>query len=300
MINNINNEETEKRMRNLFNMFYDWDVERKVLDTLTKCQRNWDYSKFDYYKNKWDKEMVEELLWVAQNTPTKQNEGYYDVYWTADRKVIQEISKYTWGNTHRRQPPSTWRNSQANASVYFLWVVKEPNSMANANADGSLKDNTHPERWLNAYVSVGISLALTARAAVKMGFTTGFNKNHNDLNGDDFWENKLGILNEVNQGTKRITYGLGIGYPQENKERWESDETELMIGAANGSKITLTGQETHPRTNKKMRKAEIIDIRGKENQKIKDLYGNEHIVPEKVEFKINSFRKRGIDIIEIK
>jgi hypothetical protein len=29
------------------------------------------------------------------------------------------------------------------------------------------------------------------------------------------------------EGTKRITYGLGIGYPQENKERWESDETEL-------------------------------------------------------------------------
>ena len=300
MINNINNEETEKRMRNLFNMFYDWDVERKVLDTLTKCQRNWDYSKFDYYKNKWDKEMVEELLWVAQNTPTKQNEGYYDVYWTADRKVIQEISKYTWGNTHRRQPPSTWRNSQANASVYFLWVVKEPNSMANANADGSLKDNTHPERWLNAYVSIGISLALTARAAVKMGFTTGFNKNHNDLNGDEFWEKKLNIVEDVRTYKKKIAYGLGFGYPQENRPRWESDETELMIGAANGSKISLTGQETNPRTGKKMRKAEIIDIRGKANQKIKDLYGNEHIIPEKAEFKINSFRKRGTDIIEIK
>ena len=210
------------------------------------------------------------------------------------------MSRYTWGNTHRREPPSNWRNSQANASVYILWIAKEPNSQLNSNADGTLKDNKHHERWLNAYVSIGISMGLTARAAAKMEFATGFNKNHNDLNGDDFWENKLGILNEVNQGTKRITYGLGIGYPQENKERWESDETELMIGAANGSKITLTGQETHPRTNKKMRRAEIIDIRGKENQKIKDLYGNEHIVPEKVEFKINSFRKRGIDIIEIK
>ena len=300
MVNNINNEETEKRMRNLFNMFYDWDGERKVLDTLTKCQRNWDYSKFNYYAHKWHQEMVDELLWIAQNTPTKQNEGYYDVYWTADRKVIQEISKYTWGNTHRRQHPSTWRNSQANASVYFLWVAKEPNTQANANADGSLKDNTHPERWLNAYVSIGISLALTARAAVKMGFTTGFNKNHNDLNGDEFWEKKLNIVEDVRTYKKKIAYGLGFGYPQENRPRWESDETELMIGAANGSKITLTGQEKHPVNGKVMRKAEIIDIRGKANQKIKDPYGNEHIIPEKAEFKINSFRKRGTDIIEIK
>ena len=289
----------EDRIRKIIGMFYDWDKEREVLNNIQKCQRNWDYSKFDI-KNQTHKEMIEELLWVAQNTPTKQHEGYFDIYWTADRNLIQEMSRYTWGNTHRREPPSNWRNSQSNASVYILWIAKEPNSQLNSNADGTLKDNKHHERWLNAYVSIGISLGLTARAAAKMGFATGFNKNHNDLNGDDFWENKLGILNEVNQGTKRITYGLGIGYPQENKERWESDETELMIGAANGSKITLTGQETHPRTNKKMRKAEVIDIRGKENQKIKDLYGNEHIIPEKVEFKINSFRKRGINIIEIK
>jgi nitroreductase len=290
---------TEDRIRKIMGMFYDWDKEREVLNNIQKCQRNWDYSKFNI-ENQTHREMVEELLWVAQNTPTKQHEGYYDIYWTADRKLIQEMSRYTWGNTHRREPPSNWRNSQANASVYIIWVAKEPNSQLNSNADGTLKDNKHHERWLNAYVSIGISLGLTARAAAKMGFATGFNKNHNDLNGDDFWEKKLGILDEVNEGTKRVTYGLGIGYPQQNKERWESDETELMIGAANGSKITLIGQETHPRTGKKMRKAEIIDIRGKENQKVKDLYGNEHIVPEKVEFKINSFRKRGINIIEIK
>jgi len=289
----------EDRIRKIMGMFYDWDKEREVLNNIQKCQRNWDYSKFNI-ENQTHKEMIEELLWVAQNTPTKQHEGYFDLYWTADRKVIQEMSRYTWGNTHRRQPPSNWRNSQANASVYIIWVAKEPNSQLNCNADGTLKDNKHHERWLNAYVSIGISLGLTARAAAKMGFATGFNKNHNDLNGDDFWEKKLGILDEVNEGTKRVTYGLGIGYPQQNKERWESDETELMIGAANGSKITLTGQETHPRTGKKMRKAEIIDIRGKENQKVKDLYGNEHIIPEKSEFKINSFRKRGINVIEIK
>ena len=60
--------------------------------------------------------MVNELLYIAQNSPSKQHEGYFDVYWTVDRKLIQEMSRYTWGNTHRRNPPSNWRNSQANAT----------------------------------------------------------------------------------------------------------------------------------------------------------------------------------------
>ncbi len=89
------------------------------------------------------------------------------------------------------------------------------------------------------------------RAAVKMGFHTGANKSHNDMNGDDFWPKRLGIMEEVKNGTKEICYGLGIGYPQEGRPRWESDEDEILIGAANGSKITTTGQETHPRTGKK-------------------------------------------------
>jgi nitroreductase len=289
----------EGQITDILDMYYDWDKEREVLNKIQKCQRNWDYSKFDISKSPY-KEMVEELLHIAENSPSKQHEGYFDLYWTADRKVIQEISRYTWGNTHRKVPPSNWRNPQSNASLYILWVAKEPNSQLNTNADGTLKDNQHHERWLNAYVSIGISLGLTLRAAAKMGLATGCNKNHNDLNGNDFWENKLGILDDVKADIKKITYGLGIGYPQKNKERWESDETELMLGAANGSRITLTNQETHPRTGKKMRKAEIIDIKGKENQQIKDLYGNIHIIPDKADFKINSFRKRGINIIEIK
>ena len=51
-------------------------------------------------------------------------EGYFDLYWTADRKVLDELSKYTWGTTHSRTPPSTWRNSQMNDNLYILWVAK--------------------------------------------------------------------------------------------------------------------------------------------------------------------------------
>ena len=130
------------------------------------------------------------------------------------------------------------------------------------NADGSLKPNSHHERWINSYCSIGISLGLTMRAAAKMGYTTGPNKSHNDINGDDFWGKKLGILDDIDKGFKKIAYGLGIGYPQGDRPRYESDDTELLIGASNGSKVTLIGQETHPRTGKKMRKASTSRIEG--------------------------------------
>jgi len=240
------------------NMFYDWDNERKILNKIQKCQRNWDYDKWN------DREispvMLDELLYIAQNSPSKQHEGYYDIYYSDDRKVIQEMSRYTWGYTHRRNPPATWRNSQANASAYILWVAKEPNSNLNCNADGTIKSNTDKNRWQNAYCSIGISIGLTMRAAAKMGLDTGCNKSHNDLDGNDYWEKKLGILDDVIAGKKQICYGMGVGYGREDKERWESDETEIMIGAGNGSKITTTNQETHPRKGLKMRQAKIVSL----------------------------------------
>lgn len=292
----------EKRNRMIIGMFYDWDKEREVLSKIQKCQRNWDYSKFSI-ENITHKEMVEELLYIAENSPSKQHEGYYDVYWTADRKIIQELSRYTWGNTHRRNPPSNWRNSQANASIYIIYVAKEPSSQLNSNADGTLKLNTHPERWHNAYISIGMSMALVMRAAAKMGFSTGCNKNMNDLDGNDFWEKKLDILEDVKAGKKKLAYGIGIGYPREDMPRWESEETEFMIGAANGSKISLTDEEVSPSQIKggmKMRKAKIVDIKKNAGQSLQDPYGNWHTIPEKAEFKINSFRNRNIKVTEIK
>jgi len=280
------------------NMFYDWDNERKILNKIQKCQRNWDYDKWN------DREispvMLDELLYIAQNSPSKQHEGYYDIYYSDDRKVIQEMSRYTWGYTHRRNPPATWRNSQANASVYILWVAKEPNSNLNCNADGTLKSNKDKNRWQNAYCSIGISIGLTMRAAAKMGLDTGCNKSHNDLNGDDYWEKKLGILDDVIAGKKQICYGMGVGYGREDKERWESDETEIMIGAGNGSKITTTNQETHPRKGLKMRQAKIVSLEEHGGESVQDPYGNWQDIPKKAEFKINSFRNRGIEIKKIK
>ena len=281
------------------NVFYEWDRERDLILKIQKCQRNWDYEKFDYNKVFY-KECVHQLLWVAKNSPTKQHEGYFDIYWTVDRKLIQELSRYTWGYTAQRTPPATWRNSQSNANMYFVWVAKEPTTTLNCHADGSTKENTDKNRWQNAYCSIGLSIGLTLRAAASMGFSTGCNKSHNDLDGDDYWEKKLGILEDVKAGKKQICYGMGIGYPQAGRPRWESDEVELAIGAANGSKLTTTEQEKHPRTGLKMRKIKIVNIINDGGKKIEDPYGNIHTIPNKVELKVNSFRDRGIEVTEIK
>lgn len=274
-------------------MFYDWDNEMEIIRKMQKCQRNWDYSKSVH------PEIIDYLLWHAENAPSKQHEAYYDVYWTADRKVIEECSKYTWGTTHSRNPPSTWRNTQANANLYILFVAKEPETELNCHADGSTKSNKDPARWENAYVSIGIAIGLVMRAAQSLGLATGCNKSHGDMNGDMFWERKLGIEEDVLAGRKKIAYGIGIGYPQENRPRWETDDYELAIGAGNGSNLTTDlDMERHPVKDKKMRKVKIVDIRTVD--KAVDPYGVEHNIPSESSIKINTMRKRIINVTEIK
>ena len=282
------------REEDIKHMFYEWNEEMDIIRKIQKCQRVWDHSK------PMMKEVIDYLLWTAENSPSKQHEAYYDVYWTADRKVLDELSKYTWGCTHNRTPPSTWQNSQMNANMYILFVAKEPDTKLNCNADGTLKGNEVAARWENAYVSIGIAMGLTMRAAAKIGFSTGCNKSHNDMNGDDYWPKKLGIYDDVVAGKKEICYGLGVGHPQQGRPRWESDEEEILIGCGNCSRITTTGQEKHPRTGKKMRKGTIVNLKLKGDKQVKDPYGNEHTIPKKAEFKINSVRDRGIRVTEIK
>ena len=279
-------------------MNYDRSKNMDIIRNMQKCQRNWDYS-----KKIWD-EIVEYLLWIAENSPSKQWEAYYDVYWSADRKVIQEISRYTWGCTHSRNPPSTWRNAQSNANMYMLFVAKEPETQENYNPDGTLKSNTKNSRWENAYVSIGIAMGLVMHAAHKLDMVTGCNKSHGDINGDMFWEKKLGILDDVKAGKKKIAYGIGIGYPQEDKERWQTDETELAIGAGNGDTLTTLTEkdpnwvDTHLVTGKPVRKIKIVDI--KNNPEAVDPYGNLHQIPLTSDIKINTQKIRKIKVTEIK
>ena len=68
----------------------------KYCQQYKNAKETWDHKKFNPRIDT-NEEMIKELLYIAQNSPSKQHEGYYDVYWTADRNTIQEISRYTWG-----------------------------------------------------------------------------------------------------------------------------------------------------------------------------------------------------------
>ena len=116
-------------------LFYNWDQEMEVIRMKCKSVNVIGTTQRSTARN------YRLSIWHCSNSPSKQFEAYYDVYWTADRKVIKEISKYTWGHTHFRTPPATWRNTQANANLYILFVAKEPETQLNCKSDGTLKSN---------------------------------------------------------------------------------------------------------------------------------------------------------------
>ena len=53
----------------------DLKKEKDIIKELQKCQRNWDYSKTI------PEEHIEHFLWIAKNAPSKQWQGFYDVYY---------------------------------------------------------------------------------------------------------------------------------------------------------------------------------------------------------------------------
>ncbi len=300
-----NNDElyTDSREDRIKHIMYSWNDEQNVMRKMQQCQRNYD---LNYTMGP---EVSEYLLWIAQNIPSKQYEAYFDVHYTTDRETIDYLYQFSWGSTHSRNPPACWRNSQMNANMYMIFVCKTPDTMYNCNNDGTDQDIKGESRWENSFISVGMAMGLVMRAANKMGLRTGPNK-IKDL-GPDYnfeWEKHLGILDDIKSGNKRLFYGLGIGAPQGNRPRWESDDTELALGASNGHVITTKYNDDNfePRMPTKRngtlgeekRKVKIVDIRTA-NAIEEDPYGNFHNIPEKHEIKINTQYKRDIKLIEV-
>lgn len=296
-----NTKDYETRVKHVL---YGWDEEMNIMRGMQECQRNWDYSKTIA------QEAVDYLLWIAQNAPSKQHEAYYDVYWSTDRETIEYLYQFSWGSTHRKNPPAMWRNSQMNANLYMIFVCKVPDTMYNCNNDGTLQNPWGESRWENAIISAGMGMALVMRAAHKMGLKTGPNK-IKDL-GPDYdreWEKRLGIVDDIRSGNKRFFYGLGIGFPNQDRPRWESDDPFIAIGASNGSHCSVNYKEPNwnPYTEAKKdgepghekRKIDIIDIREHAGEVLVDPYGQQQLIPDTHEIKINTIYKRDIKAIEI-
>ena len=228
------------------------EKEKQIIDTIRRCQRNWDHSKSI------PQEHIDHWIYVAQHSPSKQDESYFNLYVITDKTKIELLSNHTWGHTMEIAPGNftgVTRNTQMFANAYFLFTFKLPPTIREIRPDGRLYNQTGPEaeeRKRNGYVAIGIAAGLIAQSAGDLGYKTGFNTNHNShaRGGPDqskVWHETLGISLSEN-----IVVGLGIGYPEEGKARNEHNEKEFLIGIhpgirhnVNDDYIIING-ERHP------------------------------------------------------
>jgi nitroreductase len=212
------------------------EEEKKVIDTIRRCQRNWDLEK------KIPEEHIEHWIYIAQNSPSKQDEAYYNLYVITSKEKIKFLLDQTWGHTMKIAPGNltgVTRNTQMGANIYFLFTFKLPPTIREIYENGKPYDQEgkdYEERMRNGYTAIGISMGLIAQSAARLGYKTGFNTNHGMRNspGRKIWHETLGI-----RDTERIAFGLGIGYPQEGRERNEHDETEFLVGKYPGTRYSI-------------------------------------------------------------
>ena len=211
--------------------------QKRILETIKRCQRNWTDTRIS-------KELIDHWIWIATNSPSKQYEGYFNLYVIEDSSLIQELLEYTWGFTMAinadvpmDEVPVNSRNPQVGAGVYMLWTQKYPtNSNRNFEYSGVNKSNTVLSRRDNAFTSIGISMALTSYSAASMGYETAYNKNHHKPEHESYWETRLGIDPKVEE----IAFGLGIGKGQKDRPHYESDETHIMVGVNKPDYVDVT------------------------------------------------------------
>jgi len=204
----------------------DLNKQKQIVDIIKRCQRNWDYTKSV------PNEHIDHFIYLATNSPTKQHEAYYNLYVITNRLLLDELSEHTWGFTYpinnetsTEEVPSCIRNFQMNANAYFLWTIKFPETNRNFERNGKNRDNFHQNRKNNALTCVGISMGIVAFSAASLGYSTGFNKNHNKPKFEGYWQKKLSI-----PSNEEIAYGLGIGIPEVNMLWNETNQHEMLVG----------------------------------------------------------------------
>ena len=189
----------------------------KISKTIRKCQRNWDLSKTI------PEEHIQHLAYIAKHAPSKQDEAYFDLVIIKSRNIIDKIHEWSVGFSmfdDTGNPLPSLKNPQTAANILFLWFRKIPTTKRNFyqlrwNHDrkhGEPKDDLDPNRKDNAYISIGVSLGVTAWAAAELGYVTGFSKNLGDHN------NIKKLLHKLYNKHPKLepTYSLGIGFPDVN------------------------------------------------------------------------------------
>lgn len=219
------------------------DNQKKIVDHVKRCQRNWDHNKII------PQEHIDHWIHIALNSPAKHYEGYFDLHVFTDRNEIEELVEHTWGHTTVVDPknntkqaridvPAILRNPQVNANAYFLFVRKIPETTVRYNRDGTERSDDYRGGIVNGFTSIGMASALVAYSAVELGYRTGFCKNHEHPLHPNWLINKLKITED-----QEIAFGLGIGFPQEGRTWNRSDEHEILVGCPEWQRFDLINDD---------------------------------------------------------
>lgn len=213
-----------------------FDEEKKAITTIRQCQRNWDLTK-DI-----PDEHIEHWIYIAKNSPSKQDEGYYNVRVITNKELIQQLSKHTWGKTVK-MPQMPYqvvaRNSQMAASVYILFTEKHSVTPREIDIAGRTILSNNYVKLRNAAIAAGMAGALVAQSAASLGYKTGFNTNHSE---PKIWHDTL----KIPFPKETLLFGIGIGFAQEGRDRNETDEREFYVGGYPGQDGLETGLPNCP------------------------------------------------------
>lgn len=212
-----------------------FEDEKKVIDTIRQCQRNWDLSK------EIPDEHIQHWKYIASHSPSKQDEGYFNVRIIKNKELISVLKQHTWGQTVKvGSLKGVARNPQMGASVYILFSEKISITPREIDLAGNYIADEDIVKIKNASVAAGIAGGLIAQSAVSLGYKVGFNTNHSE---PEIWHSKLRIL----ASKEKLLFGIGIGFPQEDKPRNETDETEFYIDGYPGQDGYETGLPNYPK-----------------------------------------------------
>lgn len=196
---------------------------KKASESSFHAQRNWDRTKVI------PQEHIDTLLEVIKNSPTKQAETHYKVFWTNDVDLIYKIYRKTkhftvtpFGSldltdeTGKTEKDYNVRNSQIYSNLLFAfsydWNQKEARSHVHAIVDegkGNIYATHEKERQKS--ISIGVAVGELILSANLLGYKTGLCS--------AFWNSEM---KEYFNG-ENIELLVGVGYPT-NKPRTEHEE----------------------------------------------------------------------------
>jgi nitroreductase len=202
---------------------------KNAVDISQRAQRNFDLSKQISQKD------FETLIYIACNSPSKQNETHYDLYVFTDYQKIREIYETTklfllydpkenlkevFGEKNGEFWQSDERsvhNSQTLSNMLLVYVENQGDPRGGTHAQAKSEyNNAESIVKYNEQISysIGISSGQVSMAAAMLGYKTGYCSAF-----------KKGPVKDI-CGTKKMPkLMLGIGYENLNIDRRQHAET---------------------------------------------------------------------------